>query len=109
MLFRSLEQNLLSLPNYTLNSEVNDLRTRIKDRISVALEYACESWYNHLIKAAGDVTGIISDLRFFLEERFLAWLEVVSVLGSVRGAAVALENLIPWLQEVCFGLLCWII
>ena len=109
MVNNGLEQNLLSLPNYTLNSEVNDLRTRIKDRISVALEYACESWYNHLIKAVGDVTGIISDLRFILEERFLAWLEVVSVLGSVRGAAVALENLIPWLQEVCFGLLCWII
>ena len=32
------------------------------------------------------------------------WLEVVSVLGAARGAIAALEQLIPWLQEVCFGL-----
>ena len=99
-----LEQNLLSLPNYALNSEVEDLQTRITDRISVALEYACRSWHSHLTRTAGDVVGIISDLRVFLEEKFLAWLEVVSVLGAVREAVVALEKLIPWLQEVRSGL-----
>ena len=100
-----LEQNLLSLPNYALNSEVEDLQTRVKDHISVALEYACRSWHSHLTRTTGDVTGLITDLRFFLEEKFLAWLEVVSALGAVRGAVVALEKLIPWL-EVCFGLTC---
>jgi hypothetical protein len=98
-----LEQNLLSLPNYTLNSEVKDLRTRIDDHISVALCYACQSWHNHLTKARGDVTGVISSLHLFLEQKFLAWLEVVSVLGVVRGAVAALEQLVSWLQEVCFG------
>jgi len=99
-----LGQNLLSLPDYSLNSEVKDLQTRVKDRISIALEYACRSWHSHLTKTTGDVTSIISDLRLFLEEKFLAWLEVVSVLGAVRGAVVGLEKLVPWLQEVCFGL-----
>jgi len=100
-----LEQNLLSLPNYVLNSEVEDLQTRVKDHISVALEYACRSWHSHLTRTTGDVTGLITDLRIFLEEKFLAWLEVVSALGAVRGAVIALEKLIPWL-EVCFGLTC---
>ncbi|KAF9642509.1 hypothetical protein BDM02DRAFT_3176724 [Thelephora ganbajun] len=95
-----LEQNLLSLPDYALNSEVKDLEARIDDRISDALRYACRSWHSHLTKTEGDVVDVISRLRVFLEEKFLAWLEVVSVLGAVRGAIVGLEQLIPWLQEV---------
>ena len=99
-----LEQDLLSLPDYTLNSEVEDLEERINGRISVALRYACQSWHNHLTKTRGEVTDVIPHLRVFLEENFLAWLEVVSVLGVVRGAVTALERLIHWLQEVCFYL-----
>jgi len=102
MMNEGLEQNLLSLPDYALNSEVNDLRTRIKDRISTALEYACRSWHSHLTQTEGDVSDVASHLRIFLEEKFLAWLEVVSALGAVGGAAVGLEKVIPWLQEVRF-------
>ena len=99
-----LEQNLLSLPDYALNSEVKDLEERIDDRISVALRYACQSWHNHLTKTDGDITVVVPHLRVFLEKKFLAWLEVVSVLGAVGGAVTALEQLVSWLQEVCFRL-----
>ena len=98
----SLEQNFLSLPYYALNSEVKDLEMRIKDQITVALQYACKYWYSH-IEAGGDITGIVSTLRSFLQEGFLARLEVFSVIGAARDAVVALEKLIPWLQEVRFG------
>jgi len=101
-----LEQNLLSLPNYVLNSEVKDLQMKIQGHISTALQYACRSWHNHLTTSQGPVTGIIPHLYIFLEERFLAWLEVLSVTGAVRGAVVALEQLIIWLQEVCHVLPC---
>ena len=101
----SLEQNLLSLPDYSLNSEVEDLETRIENHISIALRYACQSWHHHLTAVRGDVGDIVSRLHFFLEQKFLAWLEVVSVLGSTRGAIVALENLVSWSQKVCYGLL----
>ena len=100
----SLERNLLSLPDYALNSEVKDLDMRIRDRITVALQYACKSWYSHLIEARGDVADVVSTLRGFLQEGFLAWLEVLSVIGAARDAIIALEKLIPWLQEVCFSL-----
>ena len=96
----SLKQNLLSLPDYALNSEIEDLQTRKVDRISVALEYACKSWHSHLIETRGNVTAIISTLRSFLQEGFLAWLEVLSVIGAARDAITALENLVFWLQEV---------
>ena len=97
-----LEQNLLSLPDYALNSEVEDLETRINDRISIALRYACRSWHNHLTEIDGDITDVVSYLYNFLEEKFLAWLEVVSAIGIVGEAVIALERLMPWLQEVCF-------
>ena len=71
--------------------------------IIVALQHACKSWYSHLIEARGDITGIVSTLRGFLQEGFLAWLEVLSVTGAARDAVTTLENLIPWLQEVRFG------
>ena len=101
---KGLEQNLLSLPDYALNSDIKDLETRIDQHISVTIQYACKSWHNHLTKTTEDLTGVISHLHVFLEKKFLAWLEVVSILGATRGAVVALEQLIPWLQEVCFGL-----
>ena len=100
-----LEQNLLSLPDYALNSEVKDLQMRISDQISVTLRYACQHWHDHLTRASGDVNNVVSCIQSFLRGKFLAWLEVVSVLGAVRGAVVALERLMSWLQEVCFGFL----
>ena len=97
-----LEQNLLSLPDYTLNLEFKDLQAKIDDHISIALRYACQSWHNHLTETKGDINDVISYLHVFLEKKFLAWLEVVSVIGAVGGAVVALERLMAWLQEVCF-------
>jgi len=101
VLNNGLEQNLLDLPDYVLNSEVKDLQRRIDGRISVVLRYACQSWHNHLSMSRGDVTDVISHIRSFMEEKFLAWLEVLSVLKSTRVAVVALEKLMAWLQEVC--------
>jgi hypothetical protein len=97
-----LKRNLLSLPDYSLNSEVGDLETRIKNCIGVPLEYACRSWHNHLPTGQEDSIGLIPHLQLFLEEKFLAWLEVVSVLKATRGAVVALEQLMSWSEEVCF-------
>ena len=91
MMNEELGQGLLFLPGYALNSEVKDLQTRIDSRISIALQYACRSWYNHLAETKGEITDVITYLRIFLEGKFLAWLEVLSVLGDVGNASVGLE------------------
>ena len=104
----SLEQNPLSLPNYALNSEVKDMQARVDSHISTALQYACKSWCNHLVEVRGNITAIIPALYGFLQERFLVWLEVLSVIGAARDAVIALEKLTPWLWEVCLGLLYYI-
>ena len=101
---RGLKRNLLSLPEYALNSEVENLQARIDNRVSLALQYACRSWHNHLTETGEDVTDVVANLLVFIDANFLAWLEVLSVLGDVGGAVVALENLIRWLEKVCFGI-----
>ena len=101
----NLEPNLLSLPDYALNQEVKDLADRIKVHISPALEYACRSWYSHLIKTREGTTHILDTLYIFLRKKFLPWLEVISILGATRGTVPGLENLVMWLQQVHFNLL----
>ena len=98
-----LEQNLLSLPEYSLNSEIEDLQTRIDSRISLALRYTCRSWHNHLAETRGEIADVIPYLRDFLDLKFLAWLEVLSVLEDIGSASVGLEKLMEWLREVRFS------
>ena len=99
-----LEWNPLSLLSYTLNLEVQDLKSRVDNHISAALQYACKSWSNHLAEVKEDITDIIPVLRTFLQEGFLRWLEVLSLTEATRDAVVALEKLIFWLWKVSFGL-----
>ena len=97
-----LKKNMCSIPDYALNSETPDLLKKIDGGgIRGALEYACRSWYKHLIVTNRRTAEVVSALRCFLEEKFLFWLEVLSVLGAVGDAAHALNATIKWLTEVC--------
>ena len=97
-----LKRNMCSIPDYTLNSKVEDLPEKIKGSgIPGALEYACRSWYKHLITTEGQMVDVVSALHHFLETKFLSWLEVLSVLGAVGDAAHALVGATKWLNEVC--------
>ena len=97
-----LKKDMCSMPSYTLNSEVGDLSKRIEESgIHGALEYACQSWYTHLVAAKDQTLDIVSALHPFLEVNFLFWLEVLSVLGAMGDAARALNATVKWLSEVC--------
>ena len=99
---KSLKKNMCSIPNYALNSEVEDSPKRIEGSgIQGALEYACRSWYRHLTATKHHTADVISALHHFLEQKFLFWLEVLSVLGTVGDAAHALNTVLIWLNEVC--------
>ena len=89
MMNRELERNICKLPDGVVNSEVINLRERTNENIGQVLEYACRSWYKHLVGAIpARITPI---LHRFLEEKFLFWLEVLSVLGAAKEVVHALE------------------
>ena len=94
---------MCKLPDAVANSDVDDLKERTKWCIAPALQYACRSWYMHLVgrlTTAVNTPEIISALQRFLEKKFLFWLDALSVLGSVRNAVDALHVTANWL-EVC--------
>jgi len=96
-----LKKNMCSIPDYTLNSKVENLPERIKESgIPGALEYACKSWYKHLFVAKDQAVDVVSALCHFLEGKFLFWLEVLSVLGDVGDAVRALIAATKWLDKV---------
>ena len=98
-----LEKNMCKLPDAVANSDVTDLKERIRECIDPALQYACLSWHMHLIEAnttPACAPTITPAIRQFLETKFLFWLEVLSMLGAVRNAVEALQVAMDWL-EVC--------
>ena len=98
---KSLRKNMCSIPDYALNSEVEDLPKRIEDSgIHGALEYACRSWYKHLVVTGHWTLDAISALGDFLKGKFILWLEVLSVLGTMGSAVHALNVTIKWLNQV---------
>ena len=98
---RTLEKNMCKLPDAVKNSEVEDLDERIERYLDPALRYACKSWHKHLVNESVVRTpAVTSILHRFLKEKFLFWLEVLSILGAAREAVDALEVAVRWL-EVC--------
>ena len=98
---QTLEKNMCKLPDATTNSEIDDLHERTERYINPALRYACKSWHKHFVDEHNThAPAIESALRRFLEEKFLFWLEVLSVLDAAREAVDALEVAAKWL-EVC--------
>jgi len=98
--------NLCSLPDAVINSEDRILGGKVKDCIDPALDYACKSWYKHLLDTSRlspkQVSAITSTVDLFLKKKFLFWLEALSLLGAVRAAIHALGVTIKWLKEVCW-------
>ena len=98
---QTLKENMCNLPDAVANSEVGDLHERTERYLDPALRYACTSWHKHPPNEHAARTPVIpSAVHYFLENKFLFWLEVLSVLGAAREAVDALEVTTKWL-EVC--------
>ena len=96
-----LEKNMCKLPDAVANHEVIDLQKMTEQHIGDALQYACKSWHKHIVDlhtAPAHRLKLTSILHQFLEDKFLFWLEVLSILGTVRGAIDALEVAAKWLE-----------
>jgi hypothetical protein len=100
---QGLEKDKCKLLDVVMNSEVDDLQDRVESYINHALRYACRSWHKHLVGAhrtSPYTTAIVSALHRFLEDKFIFYLETLSVLGAVRDAVHALDTTKKWLKKV---------
>ena len=94
---------MCGLSDRVTNSDADDLRERTEKYINSALEYACRSWHKHLVGKMSAWT--LEILQQFLTEKFIFWLEVLSVIGAVREAVDALEATTKWLDVRFISLL----
>ena len=96
-----LQFNICKLETfYLLNSEVSDLKKRVADNISSALSYSCRFWADHLARVSEFNSDVFGSLLVFMKERFLFWLEVLSVRGEMGIAKPALLSLEGWLNQM---------
>ena len=97
---KSLQFNICKLEtSYLQNDKVSDLQTRIELHIPEALQYACCFWSHHITNVSM-FAPLLKAIQVVLEEKFLYWLEVLSLLQKVNTAAVHLLELQCWVKVI---------
>jgi hypothetical protein len=97
LMLHDLKFNICGLEtSYLANVDIPDLESRITKYIPSALSYACRFWGDHLERIPFD-PDVTTKIRSFFEEKFLFWLEVLSLIGSVNIATSALSAVKGWL------------
>jgi len=100
-----LQFNICDLKtSYLRNAEVPDLPSRVEERISPRLSYSTCFWANHLAETPFD-SELFENLQYFMDNQFLFWLEVLSLVKQVNLASSMLLMLVDWLK-VRFQLHC---
>jgi hypothetical protein len=85
--------------SHLLNDEVPELPSHIVHAITGALSYACRFWWLHLSEISHvdrDQYTLLLDIKTFLHDRFLYWLEVLSLIKEVPSAVKALDYVTEW-------------
>jgi len=85
--------------SYLFNSQFLDLKKRVEDNVLLALWYSCRYWGDHLARVSKPDPEVFESLQVFMRERFLFWLEVLSVRGEVAIAKSTLLLLQGWLNQ----------
>ncbi|KIM21691.1 hypothetical protein M408DRAFT_80136, partial [Serendipita vermifera MAFF 305830] len=83
--------------SYIRNSDVQDLPSLVESHISMHLSYSSLFWAGHLAEIASDEV-IHGYLLEFMHERFLFWLEVLSLMKRVNLVSSMIKTLVDWLR-----------
>lgn len=84
-----------------LNSEVEDLDTKVKNAFPPELQYACRYWASHLANISLTDAELTAALAIFASRSLLPWLEAMSWLGDSGLAIRCLEDANSW-QVRCY-------
>jgi len=97
LLLNSLKFNICDLEtSYLANDEVEDLNTRVDQHIPPTLLYACRFWDSHL-KHTDFKMDLFEKVEKFFKEKFLFWLEALSLTGNIGLAPSAFTTVNKWL------------
>ncbi|KAF8662700.1 hypothetical protein AX16_001142 [Volvariella volvacea WC 439] len=80
------------------NTQVQDLEQRISNAIPGHLIYSCQFWAAHLSEIDFQ-PDLLLEVEDFMQNRFLYWLEVLSITGAMHVAVPSLTEIIYWCTE----------
>ena len=81
--------------SHVIHDEIPDLKERVDQNISMHLQYACRFWTDHIHKCDFD-EQIASDVEDFMANKFLYWLEVMSLVREVNRVTQGLRSVVTW-------------
>jgi hypothetical protein len=84
--------------SYLANDDVEDLNMRIDQHIPPVLLYACRFWSGHL-KHTDFKTDLFDRVETLFKEKFLFWLEALSLTRNIRLVPSAIATLNMWLAS----------
>jgi hypothetical protein len=84
--------------SYLANDDIEDLDTRVDQHIPPALFYACRFWDDHLNHTDFKM-DLFGKVETFFKEKFLFWLEALSLTGITNLAPSAFASLNMWLAS----------
>jgi hypothetical protein len=84
--------------SYLANDDVEDFNTRVEQHIPPALLYACRFWGDHL-KHTDFKTDLFRKVETLFKEKFLFWLETLSLTRNIGLAPSAFATLNMWLAS----------
>jgi NACHT domain len=94
----NLRFNICGLKSsYLRNSDVPGLDSLVEQYIPPHLSYSSRFWASHLAETAFEMK-IFDYLRYFMQNQFLYWLEVLSVTRLVNLASGMLRILADWIR-----------
>ena len=102
ILKKQLTFNICHLESsYAANKDIPDLANRITRYIPAHLSYSCRFWAKHLQTTAASLDSdpdprVLKGVEVLLKDKFLFWLEVMSLLGAIPVAAQATSSLVEW-------------
>lgn len=78
-----LRFNICNFPtSFRRNSEIENLASKVSTKISFLLSYSSRHWPHHVSELGNSTSGYIESLVLhLLQDQFLYWLEVMSLLG----------------------------
>ncbi|KAJ7592961.1 WD40-repeat-containing domain protein [Mycena floridula] len=101
---QTLHFNMCNLESsYLANEEVEDLEQRVL-HIPAHVRYSCYHWSHHLLFMGTEKVALLPELEDFMKNRFLFWLEVLSLSGSFFIAAQSMKRLAGYLEDQDEGL-----
>ncbi len=97
LLLNSLKFNICDLEtSYLANIDIEDLNSRVGQHIPPTLLYACRFWVDHL-KHTDFKADLFEKVEKLFKEKFLFWLEALSLTGNIGLAPSAFATVNMWL------------